>query len=142
VLETGEDLKRAFIEPKGAPYTVLPYGGETLNHPSAVGGLMSGVTMRAMLKLARQWFDVVVIDGPPALEAPHARLLAAQADRTVFVIEWGKTSAADVTAALGRLDLREAAVLYNKTDVKALRMYDPQQSRLMEKQAEEIATAA
>ncbi|MGE0194008.1 MAG: GumC family protein [Methylocystis sp.] len=142
ILETSEDLKRAFIEPKDAPYTLLPYGGETLNHPRAVGGLMSGMTMRAMLKLARQWFDVVVIDGPPALEAPHARLLAAQADRTVFVIEWGKTSAADVKAALARLDLREAVVLYNKADVNGLRMYDPQQSRLMEKQADAIAKAA
>jgi len=142
ILESGKDLESAFIELKGEPYTLLPFGGETLTHPGAVGALMSGLTMRAMLKLARQWFDIVVIDGPPALEAPHARLLAAQADRTVFLVEWGKTSAADVAAALGRLDLRKAAVLYNKTNVERLRLYDPPQSRLMEKQAAEIANAA
>lgn len=142
ILESGKDLESAFVEPKGASYTLLPFGGKTLSHPSAAGALMSGLNMRATLKLARQWFDIVVIDGPPALETPHARLLAAQADRTVFLIEWGKTSAADAAAALGRLDLRKAAVLYNKTNVKRLRLYDPPQSRLMEKQAAEIAKAA
>ena len=142
VLQTGEDLQEALVEPSDASYTLLPFGGGALERPGDIGGLMSGVTMRAMLKLARQWFDIVVIDGPPALEAPYARLLAAQTDHTVFIIEWDKTSSADAEAALDRLDLRDTAVLYNKADVRRLSLYDPPQSRLMEQQAVEIAQAA
>lgn len=125
VLQSGEDLERAFVDPPDASYTILPFGGRTLKHPCAVGGLMSGLTMRALLKLARQWFDLVVIDGPPVLEASHAPLLAARADHVVFLIEWDKTRAEDAEAALQRLDLRDAAaILYNKTDATRLRLYE------------------
>lgn len=143
VLQSGEDLERAFVDPPDASYTFLPFGGRTLKHPCAVGGLMSGLTMRALLKLARQWFDLIVIDGPPVLEAPHAPLLAARADHVVFLVEWDKTRAEDAEAALQRLDLHDAAaILYNKTDAARLRLYDPPHSRLIESQAAGVAQAA
>jgi polysaccharide biosynthesis transport protein len=142
VLDAGEDLKGALVDLPAEGYTLLPYGGSTLPRRSSVGGLMSGMTLRATLKLARKWFDVIVIDGPPALEAPHARFLAAQADRTVFLVEWDKTSADDAEAALDRLDLGAAAVLYNKTDAARLRLYDPDQSRQMALVGEEFPQAA
>lgn len=99
---------------------------------------MSGMTLRATLKLARRWFDVIVIDGPPALEAPHARFLAAQADETLFIVEWDKTSAEEADAALDRLDLNDVSIVYNKADAKRLRLYDPEQSQ----QLTDLATAA
>ncbi|QGM99095.1 GumC family protein [Methylocystis parvus] len=131
VLESGEDLTSALIEQAADGYTLLPYGGQTLTRHSSIGGLMSGMTLRATLKLARKWFDVIVIDGPPALHAPQARFLAAQADHTVFLVEWDKTSADDANAALDRLDLNDAAILYNKADAAKLRLYDPEQSEQM-----------
>lgn len=142
VLESGEDLQGALVDQAADGYTLLPYGGRTLDPSSSIGGLMSGLTLRATLKLARKWFDVIVIDGPPALEAPHSRFLAAQADHTVFLIEWDKTSAADANAALDRLDLREAAVFYNKADAGRLRLYDPEHSRQMVTRSEDMARAA
>lgn len=142
VLESGEDLESAIVEDAGDGYALLPFGGRTLDAGVAVGALMSGVTLRATLKLVRQWYEVVVIDGPPALEAGYARLLAAQADATVFVVEWDKTSAADADAALDRLDVREAAVFYNKADAARLRLFDPAQSRRMTAQNEDISRAA
>jgi succinoglycan biosynthesis transport protein ExoP len=142
VLESGEDLKGALVEQAADGYTLLPYGGRTLTRHSSIGGLMSGMTLRATLKLARKWFDVIVIDGPPALEAPQARFLAAQADHTVFLVEWDKTSADDADAALDRLDLGATAALYNKTDAARLRLYDPEQSRQMSLYGEDMAEAA
>ncbi|WP_442753932.1 GumC family protein [Methylocystis sp. JAN1] len=142
VLESGEDLKGALVEQAADGYTLLPYGGRMLNRHSSIGGLMSGMTLRAALKLARKWFDVIVIDGPPALEAPHARFLAAQADYTVFLIEWDKTSADDADAALDRLDAGATAVLYNKADAARLSLYDPEQSRQMALCGEGAARAA
>lgn len=142
VLDTGEDLNRALIEQPADGYTLLPYGGRTIDPQTSIGGLMSGMTLRATLKLARKWFDVVIIDGPPALEAPHARFLAAQADHTVFLVEWDKTSSADANLALDRLDLREATAFYNKADAARLRLYDPEQSRQMTNLGDEMAHAA
>lgn len=142
VLDAGEDLKGALIDQAADGYTLLPYGGRTVRPHSSVGGLMSGLTLRATLKLARKWFDVIVIDGPPALEAAHTRFLAAQADRVVFLVEWDRTSAADANMALDRLDLRDAAVVYNKTVAERLRLYDPEQSRQMTVRGEEYANAA
>jgi len=142
ILDSGEDLDGALIDQPADGYTLLPYGGRTLSHHSSIGGLMSGMTLRATLKLARRWFDVIVIDGPPALEAPHARFLAAQADHTVFLVEWDKTSADDADAALDRLDIDEAAALYNKTDAARLRLYDPEQSRQMTLYSDDMAEAA
>lgn len=134
VLESGEDLRGAFVELPEPGYTLLPFGGRNMrNH--AVAPLMSGVTLRAMLKLARQWFDVVVIDGPPALEAQHARTLADQADETVFIVEWDKTASSDAAAAIARLDAERVAVVYNRVDPDRLRLYDPGRSLLMRKQA-------
>ncbi len=132
VLDSGEDLEGALIDQASDGYTLLPYGGRTVRRPSSIAALMSGMTLRATLKLARKWFDVIVIDGPPTLEAPHARFLAAQADKTVFLIEWDKTSAQDANNALDRLDLREAAVVYNKANAVRLKLYDPEQSRQIE----------
>ncbi|MEF3365488.1 hypothetical protein V3H18_02955 [Methylocystis sp. 9N] len=133
ILQSGEDLERAFVDPPDASYTFLPFGGRALKRPYAIGGLMSGVTMRALLKLARQWFDLIVIDGPPALEAPYAPLLAARADHVVFLIEWDKTRAEDAEAALQRLDLHDAAaILYNKTDAARLPLYEGRRSYLSE----------
>lgn len=80
----------------------------------------------------RKWFDVIVIDGPPALEAGYAKALAAQADTTIFVVEWDKTRAADAEHAIERLESGQIAVLFNKTDVSRLRLYDPEQSRQIE----------
>ncbi len=34
------------------------------------------VTLRAVLMLLRELLDVIVIDGPPALEAPHRQAAA------------------------------------------------------------------
>jgi Mrp family chromosome partitioning ATPase len=132
VLDSGEGLRDALRPQAADGYTLLPFGGRTVGRNPSIAGLMSGMTLRGALKLTRKWFDIIVIDGPPALEAPHARVLAAQADRTVFVVEWDKTSAEDVEAALERLDLRAAAMLYNKTEGARLSLYDPEQSRLME----------
>lgn len=138
ILDSGEDLRSALVDQAFAGYTFLPYGGRTVGRRSTVGGLMSGMTLRATLKLARRWFDVIVIDGPPALEAPHARFLAAQADETLFIVEWDKTSAEEADAALDRLDLNDVSIVYNKADAKRLRLYDPEQSQ----QLTDLATAA
>lgn len=132
ILAARENLTSALIEQPTDGYTLLPFGGRDAGDGADIGALMRGATLRALLKVARRWFDVVIIDGPPALEAPQAPFLAEQADRLLFVVEWDKTHRSDVGMALDRLDAVEAAVVFNKTDTARLRLYDPEQARVLE----------
>lgn len=132
ILASGSNMRAAFVEQRADDYTLLPYGGRRVKNPNAVGALMTSVTLRAALKLAREWFDVIVIDGPPTLDAPYTRFLAAQADTVFFVVEWDRTTDADAALALARLEMSDAAVVFNKTDAARLKLYDPDTSREIE----------
>jgi polysaccharide biosynthesis transport protein len=132
VLSEGNDLGAALVEQAADGYTLLPHGGRGVKDQTSAGALMNSVTFRATLKLARAWFDVIVIDGPPALDASHAHFLAAEADEVLFLVEWDKTDADDVAAALDRLEADDPALLFNKSDAARLKLYDPEQSRQIE----------
>jgi uncharacterized protein involved in exopolysaccharide biosynthesis/Mrp family chromosome partitioning ATPase len=142
VLKRGSDLQRAFIENEEEGYTLLPFGGRTLGKGASAGGLMVGLNLRAMLRLCNRWYDFVVIDGPPVLEASHAKILAQQATEIVFLVEWDKTSQASVKEALNRLDGDAKLLLLNKIDVTRYRLFDPDQSRSLAAQIEELRRAA
>jgi polysaccharide biosynthesis transport protein len=142
VLDRGADLQRAFVENASAGYTVLPFGGREPEGRPSTSALMSGVTLRALMHLCRQWFDVVVIDGPPALEAGYGPLLARQADMTVLVAEWRKTVSSEIAEAIDRLGVEDAALFFNKVDIALLRRFDPAESRRIEVQAESYRLAS
>lgn len=132
VLSLGDDLAGAFIEQLDDGYTLLPYGGKSMKDDVSIGALMNSLTLRATLRLAREWFDVIVIDGPPAGDPAAARFLAAGADEALFLVEWDKTDAEMVSAALERLEARDPVILFNKADATRLKLYDPDRSRQLE----------
>lgn len=142
VLDRGADLQRALVENASAGYTVLPFGGREAEGRPSTSALMSGVTLRALMHLCRQWFDVVVIDGPPALEAGYGPLLARHADVTVLVAEWRKTVSSEIAEAIDRLGVEDAALFFNKVDIALLRRFDPAELRRIEVQAESCRLAS
>lgn len=142
VLERGEDLERALVERPLEGYTLLPFGGRDADERAPTSALMNGVTLRAALTLLRRWFDIIVIDGPPALGSSHAKTLAREADLTALVVEWDKTVASDARAALDRLDARESTLVINKVVAERYRLFEPEQSRRLAEQAEAHLRAA
>jgi capsular exopolysaccharide synthesis family protein len=88
VLQTSEP--NLWLMPSGPP---PPSPVQVLNSPSAV---------RAVEE-ARELFDVIVIDAPPAYGLADAPLLAAMSDAVLMVIESGKTRRSIATDALNRL---------------------------------------
>ncbi|HMK90535.1 MAG TPA: polysaccharide biosynthesis tyrosine autokinase [Methylocystis sp.] len=142
ILEQGEGLRQAFIERASEGYTLLPFGGRLVDDTTQTAALMSGVTLRATLQVCREWFDLVVIDGPAALHGGHARLLAREADLALCVVAWDETSSAEVDEALDRLGVEEALVVFNKVDVARFRLFDPVESRRLEAQAPQFQEAA
>jgi capsular exopolysaccharide synthesis family protein len=65
--------------------------------------LLASEAMRQLLRDAAAEYDLVILDGPPVLGGPDARILAQIADGTVLVARWGSTRQQDVAAAAAQL---------------------------------------
>jgi uncharacterized protein involved in exopolysaccharide biosynthesis len=141
VLKHGYDLRIALRRDTSESYSLLAFGGSDVEKGVSVSALMSGAPLRALIRLCRQRFDVVIIDGPPALQAEHARLLARCSDLAVIVAEWGKANPSEVTETVDRLGLNEAVLFFNKVDVAQLRLIDPLQARRIAAAASEFGIA-
>jgi polysaccharide biosynthesis transport protein len=99
--------------------------GIARDDPTAAELFFSPALGRAVADLRRR-FDLIVLDGPHLLNGIEGRLLLAHADRTALVVEWGRTSREDVSAALdlfARAPGSLAGIILNKVDRKALRRY-------------------
>jgi polysaccharide biosynthesis transport protein len=69
---------------------------------SAATNLLYGSHMPEVLKYLRQEFDVVLIDTPPMLQIPDARILGRLADRVIMIIRSGHTTRDAASAACHR----------------------------------------
>ena len=67
---------------------------------AAEADLLAGPALAGVLAALRGRFEVTVIDTPPLLAAADARLIAAQADRCVVALRWGRTGREDLHGAL------------------------------------------
>ena len=75
-------------------------GSEVPPNPSE---LLQSAEMTAVLAAARDKYDAVVIDTPPLLPVTDAALLAAQADGTLVVLRYGRTTAEQLHQSMTRL---------------------------------------
>lgn len=77
--------------------------------------LVSSDRFKAFIKLAREQFDVVIIDTPPVMITPEPLSLAELADGILFVCRSGVTSASEAREAVEMLKERNAniAVILN-----------------------------
>ncbi|HEX6741176.1 MAG TPA: polysaccharide biosynthesis tyrosine autokinase [Sphingomicrobium sp.] len=79
--------------------------------PPNPADLLSTGRMRTIIKEAAEQFDVVVIDGPPALGLADVPLLAAAAGHVMFVVESGKTRTRSAIEAINRVEATGAHIL-------------------------------
>lgn len=102
------NLIETLIQTTASPnLRVLPSG------PGAAAGadLLFSQTMAALIARCREQFDMVLIDTPPMLSMPDARVLGRIADGVVLIARAGKTSRAAVQAAFHRLVEDQITVL-------------------------------
>ncbi len=74
---------------------VLPSGKST---PSATSLLYSS-RMPELLKALRSEFDTIIVDTPPMLQIPDARVVGRMVDRVIMVVRAGKTTRDAIMAA-------------------------------------------
>lgn len=78
---------------------LLPSGPSVLNTSS----LLYSIHMRSLLRRLRQEYDMILIDTPPMMQFPDARVLAQLADGVVLVVRAGETTCDKALAARERL---------------------------------------
>jgi len=84
---------------------VLPAG------PPVATGVLHSALLPALLRRFRKEFDMVLIDTPPVLQMPDARVVARQADAAVLVVKSGTTTRDAAIAAADRLTADGARIL-------------------------------
>jgi len=86
--------------------------------------LLGTVEMEQLINVAREAYDLVIIEAPPMAAVVDYKMIARHCDRFVFVVEWGKTSQRLVLECLSdasELLDRVLCVVLNKADPSALR---------------------
>jgi polysaccharide biosynthesis transport protein len=89
------DTVRQYATPTRLPGVSLMMAGSP---PDSIPLTLAGDRMRRLLKLARETYDMVIVDSPPILQGPDARIMGRSSDGLILVIRAGKTS---FTAAQG-----------------------------------------
>lgn len=62
--------------------------------------LFASDKFKELVRLLRSKYDIILIDTPPVLVVPDARIIAQQADAVLFTVKWDKTSRQQVEESL------------------------------------------
>jgi len=121
VVQDNVPLSEALIhDPKSNCY-VLPAAGKSVPYD-----LFSDPRTDEVLRKLCDDFDYVILDAPPILGVADARILAAKADRVIYLVQWNKTplraaqSAVDILQECGA---NVAGALLTKVNVKGQARY-------------------
>lgn len=90
--------------------------------------LLASERMKMLLDSCIADYDLTVIDSPPVLAAPDALVLAPRVDKTVFLVQWAKTSQAAAGSGIQLLTEAGADIagtVLSIVNVAKLAMLDP-----------------
>ncbi len=88
-------------------FNFIPYG----HRPPNPSDLLSSSRMDAFLKEVREYFDIILIDGPPLLPVADSIILSTKVDGLILVYKVGKTPRNSLRLAKERLETVHANVL-------------------------------
>jgi len=77
------------------------------SHRTSTDSLIETAQFNLLIELAKERFDLIVLDTPPVLPVVDAQYLATRADIVALVVHWASTSQRDVRSAIN--DLRTTA---------------------------------
>lgn len=88
--------------------------------------LFSSERFRTFLKRAREAYDFVIIDTPPVLVVPDARVIGQEVDAIIYSVGWDTTDRGQVIAGLREFEsvnLRVTGLILAQIDPKGMRRY-------------------
>lgn len=96
------------------------------NSRANAADLFSSGRFRTFLTRAREDYDFVIIDTPPVLVVPDARVIAQEVDAIIYTVAWDKTNRSQVTAGLREFEsvnLRITGLVLAQVEPKGMRRY-------------------
>lgn len=96
---------------------------QTTTNPADI---LSSDRFKRLLTEARDSYDIIIVDTPPVLVVPDARVVAQSADGVLFAVHWDKTSRSQVKDALRMFTSVNAPIsglVLNQVDSAAMKRY-------------------
>jgi polysaccharide biosynthesis transport protein len=122
VLSEDVDFADAIHRPKGFDVDVL--AGEKTNVNAA--DIFSSDTFKAFITEMRKRYDFIIIDTPPILVVPDARIISESADAILFSVKWDSTSRALLDESMRMFqnsNQRITGFVLSQIDEKRMRKY-------------------
>ncbi|GAB4287488.1 MAG: polysaccharide biosynthesis tyrosine autokinase [Roseovarius sp.] len=148
LLMEGDIRRRTFVEyfderPKGGviaalagerPLHEIVFHDERLGADVLMGekskvnaaDLFSSERFREFMAQAREAYDYVIIDTPPVLVVPDARVIGQHVDAIIFSVAWNRTHRGQVIAALREFEsvnLRITGLVLSQIDPRGMKRY-------------------
>lgn len=86
----------------------------------------SSARFNEFLQARRQEYDIIMIDTPPVLAVPDARVIGRLVDATVYAVRWDQTALINVQEGLGTLesiDVRVSGLSLSMVDMRQAQRY-------------------
>lgn len=86
----------------------------------------TGPGFAGLLATRRRDYDTILIDTPPVLAVPDARIIAPHVDRVLYAVRWNITTAAQVRLGLGAFKFPgapDAGLVLTQVDARKMRRY-------------------
>ncbi|MGH1579313.1 GumC family protein [Planktotalea sp.] len=122
VLSGEKELKDAILHDETLNIDVLMGGKPSIN----AADLFSSEKFKAFITLARSTYDYVLIDTPPVLVVPDARVIADQADAIIYAVKWddtGKSLVVDGLRQFSTVGLRVDGLVLSQIDSRRMKNY-------------------
>ncbi len=122
VLSGEKTLEDVLVRDKTLNIDVLMGGKSKIN----AADLFSSDKFKAFMKTARGAFDYIIIDTPPVLVVPDARVIADQSDVVIYAVKWdntGKSLVVDGLRQFSSLGLRVDGLVLSQIDMRRMKTY-------------------
>ncbi|MBT9386735.1 polysaccharide biosynthesis tyrosine autokinase [Pseudooceanicola sp. CBS1P-1] len=116
------------------PLREAVFRDETINADILIGeesssnaaDVFSSARFTALIEEARKLYDFIVIDTPPVMVVPDARVIAQNVDAVIFVVKWDSTHRPQVVDAINQFETVNrpvAGVVLNQINTRKMMSY-------------------
>ncbi|WP_375257979.1 polysaccharide biosynthesis tyrosine autokinase [Citreimonas sp.] len=121
-LDGRKSLDDVIVKGDKLAFDVLPGDRSSVN----AADILASQKFSDLIATLREHYDIVILDTPPVLIVPDARVVGQHADATVLVVKWNQTNRKMIQDALRALrsgDVRVLGTVLSQIDPRGLKRY-------------------
>jgi capsular exopolysaccharide synthesis family protein len=123
------DLLTEKVQPEDVSPYVEDLGFDVLTGTKSdvnAADLFASERFSSLLKNLREHYDYILIDTPPVLAVPDARVIGSLSDANIYVVQWNGTTRTQVRQGLemlGSVSVDITGLVLNKLDARKMKTY-------------------